>query len=114
MDGTIYGNPGQWGLKIFVATSNPALDYQFSMFVVWQDAAGQLFWAEDDGCSCPDPFEDITEIEQLNTIVGADGLEAFFNALDSWANHNRTDTYDEPCTVDTTKVRRKVREYMTR
>ncbi len=113
-DGHIYCNPESFGLRIFAETRNEAMDYAFSMFVVWQDAAGQLFWAEDAGCSCPDPFEDITEIEQLNTIIGADGLEAFFNALTAWGDHNRTDTYGDPCTVDTTKVRRKVREYMTR
>ena len=114
MEGHIYCNPESFGLKVFAEVDNPALDYQFSMFVVWQDAEGNLFYAEDDGCSCPDPFEDITGIEELNTIIGADGLQAFFDALTSWDDRNRTDIYDEPCTVDTTKVRRKVWEYMTR
>ena len=114
MDGTIYCDPKQFGLKVFAETSNPALDYEFSMFVVWQDGEGNLFYAADSGCSCPEPFEDITSIEQLNTIIGADGLKAFFDALTSWGNDNREDTYGDSCTVDTTEMRRKVREYMTK
>ena len=110
----IYYHPESYGLKIFVQTSNPALDYAFSMFVVWVNKAGDLFYAEDDGCSCSAPFEDTYEIEQLNTIIGADGLKAFFDALTSWGKRNSTDTYDDPCTVGTTKVHRKVREYMTK
>ncbi len=114
MDGTIYGNPEQWGLKVFAEVSNPALDYEFSMFVVWQDKDSNLLYAEDSGCSCPEPFEGIASLGELGTIIGADGLKAFFDALTSWGDHNNTDTYSGPCVVDTTEVRRKVREYMTR
>lgn len=114
MDGTIYCNPEQLGLKVFAETSNPALDYEFSVFVVWQGAGGNLFYGEDSGCSCPAPFEDVTRIEDLNTIIGADGLKAFFDALTSWGKVNSTDTYGDTCIVNTTYVRRKVREYMTR
>ena len=114
MPENIYYHPESHGLKLFVQTSNEALDYAFSMFVVWIDRAGALFYAEDAGCSCPAPFEDIYEVEQLNTIIGANGLQAFFDALTTWGELNRTDSYGDPATVDTTKVRRKVREYMTR
>ena len=114
MDGTIYDNPEQLELKVFAEISNLALDYEFSMFVVWQDKRGNLFYAEDSGCSCPSPFENITGVEELNTVIGADGLKAFFDALTGWGKANSEDTYGDPCIVDTTKVRRKVREYMTR
>ena len=110
----IYYHPESYGLKIFAQTSNPALDYAFSMFVIWVNEAGDLFYGEDDGCSCPAPFEDIYEIEALDTIIGADGLKAFFDALTGWGKRNSTDTYGDSCIVDTTKMRRKVREYMTR
>jgi hypothetical protein len=114
VDGTIYYNPEQLGLKVFAEISNLALDYEFSMFIVWQDAEGNLFYGEDSGCSCPEPFQDVTGVEDLNTIIGADGLQAFFDALTSWGKNNSTDTYGDMCTVETTYVRRKVREYMTR
>ncbi len=114
MSENIYCHPESYGLKVFAETSNPALDYKFSMFVVWQDKSGNLFYAEDSGCSCPAPFEDISEIEQLNTIIGVDGLKAFFDALTAWGKENNTDTYGDSCTVDTTQVRRKVREHMMR
>ncbi len=114
MAGNIYDSPENYGLKVFAEVSNPALDYEFSILVVWQDKDGNLFYAEDSGCSCPSPFEDVFEIEALNTIIGADGLKAFFDALTSWGTANAEDTYGDPCAVDTTSVRRKVREYMTR
>ncbi len=114
MPGNIYYSPEDYGLKVFVGVSNPALYYGFSMLVVWQDKDGTLFYAEDSGCSCPEPFESIVGIGELGTIVGADGLKAFFDALTSWGTANTEDTYGDPCTVDITSVRRKVREYMTR
>ena len=110
----IYYNPEDFGLKVFAETSNTALDHEFSRFVVWVDKAGTLFYAEDSGCSCPEPFEDIAGIEELGTIIGADGLKAFFDALTNWGKYNTEDTYGDPCKVDTTNVRRKVREYMTK
>ena len=112
--GNIYCNPEQFGLKVFAEIDNPALSYEFSMFVVWQGKDGNLFYGEDNGCSCPSPFETIVGVEELNTIIGADGLKAFFDALTSWGKDNTEDTYGGPCQVDTTSVRRKVREHMTK
>lgn len=111
----IYYHPEDYELKIFAQVDNPYLDYAFSMFVVWQDAKGNLFYAEDLGCSCPAPFEDLYEIAQLQTIIGADGLKAFFDALTSWTRSNGSDSYGDAIpSLKTDYVRRKVRGYMTR
>ena len=101
----IYYSPEDYGLKVF-ASAEQEPDYDFSMFVVWVDEAEALFYGEDAGCSCPAPFEDVGSVEELQTIVGADGLKAFFDALTTWGSWNES--------VNTTYVRRKVREYMTK
>ena len=101
----IYYDPEDYGLKVFTSVEDEA-DYEFDMFVVWVDEAGALFYAEDSGCSCPEPFQGIAGIGELGTIIGADGLKAFFDALTAWGKCNEG--------VNTTYLRRKVREHMTR
>ncbi len=101
----IYDSPSKFRLKIFAEVERE-LSYEFSIFVVFQNEAGELFYAEDEGCSCPAPFENLT-MDTLQPIIGADGLKAFFDALNTWRNEN----YDN---INTDYVRRKVREYMTR
>ena len=34
--------------------------YEFDTFAIWTDpATGEYLWADDSGCSCPTPFEDV-------------------------------------------------------
>lgn len=103
--GNIYDNPENYGLKIF-AEVEEELSYGFSIFVVFQNEAGELFYAEDEGCSCPAPFENLT-MNLLQPIFGADGLKSFFDALNTWQDENYGN-------ISTDYVRRKVREYMTK
>ena len=104
MAGNIYYSPEDFGLKVF-AMAEKEPDYDFSMFVVWVDGEGMLFYAEDSGCSCPSPFEDIRHITQLLRI-GDDrfGLESFYQTLSAWKKWNEG--------VSTDYLRRKVREHM--
>ena len=61
-----YYNPGNLGLEI-VAELDPHLSYEFDMVVVWKAVeSGNLYWAEDAGCSCPTPFENYNSIEDLH------------------------------------------------
>lgn len=105
MGHNIYGSPSKFRLKIFAEVGR-GLSYEFDIFVVFQNEAGELFYAEDAGCSCPEPFDNLT-MDTLQPIIGADGLKAFFDALNTW----RDESYDN---INTDYVRRKVREHMTR
>lgn len=58
--------------------------YEFDIFVVWTDGR-TLYWADDSGCSCPIPFEDITTVADLQTGSAAECLRAF----DAWLNEPR-------------------------
>ena len=53
----IYYNPERFGLKIVDAVEYGSGCYEFDLLVVWEDEAGQLYYAEDTGCSCPMEFE---------------------------------------------------------
>lgn len=64
----IYYSPEKSGLRI-VGELEENLDYAFKKVVVWQHiASGILRWGWDSGCSCPLPFEDITEFDNLEKL----------------------------------------------
>lgn len=61
----VYCHPEDHGLTTIGEVEWSDGNYQFDLTVVWQDADGKLYWAEDAGCSCPLPFgfrtkEDLT------------------------------------------------------
>lgn len=40
--------------------------YSFDLTGVWVDPRdGELYWGDDSGCSCPSPFEDVYQREQI-------------------------------------------------
>lgn len=64
----VYCNPEEFGLTTVGQIDwDDRDDYGFSMTVVWKDKDGKLYWAFDSGCSCPSPFEDFHDINQLET-----------------------------------------------
>lgn len=63
---TIYYSPEQYGLETIGSVEWDDEPYSFNMTAVWQDSDGLLYWADDQGCSCPSPFEGMT-IADLNT-----------------------------------------------
>lgn len=55
----IYYSPGKYGFETVGEIEWSDESYQFDLTVVWRRVAdGQLFYADDQGCSCPSPFED--------------------------------------------------------
>lgn len=62
----IYYSPSQFGLEMVGEVEWSDEPYQFDLTVVWRRKAdGQLFYADDEGCSCPSPFEDYKGVEDL-------------------------------------------------
>lgn len=57
----IYSDPQDFGLETVGEFSLSESDYSFDIVVVFKDAFGQFYIAQDIGCSCPiPPFEDHT------------------------------------------------------
>ena len=72
----VYSTPAKHGLEYVGDIEWDDEAYSFNMTGVWRDpASGQLYWADDSGCSCPSPFEDINGREGL-TAGTADELDA--------------------------------------
>lgn len=74
-----YYNPEKLGLEI-VYCVDTAGDYEFSMLVIWKDAEARLYYATDSGCSCPSPFEDFHDVEDLERVTNRRDV---YNALGS-------------------------------
>jgi len=63
----IYSSPEKFGLEVFAELEYSGMNYMFDTLVVWKDFEGNLFYAQDSGCSCPIPFEtfDLSNITPL-------------------------------------------------
>lgn len=53
----IFYDPAKFGLETVGTVDYSSGSYEFEYLAVWKDASGQLYYAEDSGCSCPSPFE---------------------------------------------------------
>lgn len=54
----VYAAPGKFGLECLSEIQWSPTDYEYDVTAVWRDVTtGELFWADDGGCSCTSPFE---------------------------------------------------------
>lgn len=70
----IYYNPQDYGLEIVGDFEFAEADYSFDMCVIWKEARGKYWVGEDSGCSCPSPFEDIRDKNELDGPYNKAGL----------------------------------------
>jgi hypothetical protein len=87
----VYYGPEDSGLEIVLVVDSE-LSYEYDMFVVWRDASGSLYAADDSGCSCSYPFEDLT-LEDLQKL-GASTPAKIHVLLDEWAATSSIDVGD--------------------
>jgi len=67
-----YYSPERLDLEVIGDLEMSEPDYSFDTVVVWRHIpTGDLYWAQDAGCSCPTPFEDYNSLEQLTKLVSA-------------------------------------------
>jgi len=64
--GNIYYDPQDFGLELVGEFDWTEPDYSFDMLVVWKSGRGQYWIGEDSGCSCPSPFEDVRDVNELD------------------------------------------------
>jgi hypothetical protein len=64
---SVYDSPEEFGLECVGQVSWDSPSW-FDLTVVWiGSTGGRLYWADDEGCSCPRPFEYVESIEKLQT-----------------------------------------------
>lgn len=72
----VYYHPETWDLEVVGEVDYSSGIYEFDTRVVWKHKkTGQLYTMRDSGCSCPTPFEDYNNLEDLEA-VNFDNLEA--------------------------------------
>lgn len=75
----VYDEPSKFNLTFVDEVSWDNEPYQFDLTGVWKhNETGQLYMADDSGCSCPSPFENFTTVEFL-TPVTLMQLDKYFN-----------------------------------
>ncbi|MGW1739985.1 DUF7574 domain-containing protein [Nocardia sp. NPDC001965] len=90
-----YYTPEKYGLRIVGDVDFSSGCYEFDLTVVWQDVAtGDLYYADDAGCSCPSPFEahgrdDLTLVKHPKELL--DHLTERTNEVGSYGNDNAAD-----------------------
>lgn len=63
-----YYDPKKCGLEKVAELDFSDGCYNFNITAVWTKAGEKKFyWADDSGCSCPSPFENYSEHEQLES-----------------------------------------------
>lgn len=55
----VYSTPEEYGLEPVGEIEWGDACYSFNLTVVWVDAADRFWFAEDAGCSCPTPFDEL-------------------------------------------------------
>ena len=65
-DDNPYYNPEKWGLEKVAELDFSSGSYEFNLTSVWtKEGEESFYWADDSGCSCPSPFEDVRGVEEL-------------------------------------------------
>lgn len=82
----VYYSPEDFGLEIVTEVEWSGGSYEFDKTVIWKDNAGQLYLAEDSGCSCPSPFEDYTDIEDLTKVTVHEAIKTLQDTFEETWN----------------------------
>ena len=75
-DPDVYSQPEHFGLSLIRMLDEDGLSWEFNMFGVWQDLDGQLYYANDSGCSFPSPFENFNDLTELTPASKAAIMDA--------------------------------------
>lgn len=68
IDTNVQSNPGQSGLRTVAELELSEPCWSFDTVIVWADEHGHLWWAHDEGCSCPTPFDGFQLGDQIRPL----------------------------------------------
>lgn len=75
-----YSNPQNCGLTL-LASAEAEANYDFDIIALWMDnASGRFFMAQDAGCSCPSPFEDVRSVSSFTEVTSFKDVTDFIGA----------------------------------
>jgi hypothetical protein len=86
----VYYSPEKFDLVQLGTLDQDGLSYEYNTLVVWKHTpTGRIFWAHDQGCSCPTPFEDSRfegpdKIENIQEITRGPAMQVFENEVDQF------------------------------
>lgn len=63
-----YYQPEHFKLTFLGSLDEPNMSYEFHILQVWIHESGKMYYAEDSGCSCPSPFENLHKLEDLTEL----------------------------------------------
>ena len=92
-DSSPYYSPEAFGLEMVGTIDWRYEDYSFDMTAVWKAKRGEYYLGDDSGCSCPSPFEDVTELEQLDGPHNKRALESALRYRVKQRGSDKTDDY---------------------
>lgn len=86
----VYYAPNKHGLISIGEVEWAYESHSFDLTAVWyHEETGQFYWGNDSGCSCPSPFQDITDKSELNSGSAFQVAEALHDRL----KERRTEEY---------------------
>jgi hypothetical protein len=86
----VYYSPERFDLEKVDSLDQDDLSYEYNTLVVWRHIpSGRLYWAHDQGCSCPTPFEECRfegpdRIEAMQEITPGPAMQAFEHAVNEF------------------------------
>jgi hypothetical protein len=80
----VYYQPEAFDLVPVAELALTEPDYSFDIVMVWRHTpTGELYWAQDSGCSCPSPFEDYTSLDKLEVVCSYEDMVKFVERADN-------------------------------
>lgn len=70
-------SPEAFGLTDALDVDKSSGCYEFDQFIIWRTDSGDYCWAEDAGCSCPEPFGSV----DLSNVRRGSAKDAYTDAL---------------------------------
>jgi hypothetical protein len=99
-----YNQPEAFGLEIFASCGGGG-GYDWDVFLVWKhEETGKVYVWSGSGCSCYGPCDDITKLEELDTV---DSLQELLKDFDSWYT---LDGWSSPSEADVVEFKSRVAE----
>lgn len=97
----IYDDPEKFGLAIVGEVEFSSGAYEFDTSVVWRDAdTGDLFYADDSGCSCPIPFEGVGRNDLQKVGRPQDLIDYFETRKRDSSYYDPSDEYGNTSRID--------------
>lgn len=101
----VYNQPEKFGIEVVGSIDLAEPCYSFDMFVVWKrpkpDGTYEFGWLTDSGCSCPSPFEDNTNVNDIHWGTALDVSIGLGQTLEEgyYTDAEKANSHDEFFTI---------------